>query len=353
MSEPEITCDTRGAAGFATLNRPKALNALTHGMVRDLSRALDAWKADPAIRSVVVAGAGGRAFSAGGDIVAVYHGGRDGRLDDVLPFFRDEYLLNTRIKRYPKPYVSLIDGIVMGGGVGLSLHGSHRIAGDGYRFAMPEVGIGFFPDVGGTYALPRLAGFVGHYLALTGARIGPDDACRCGLATHRVDSGSLAAVADALASGSAVDEVLAGIAKPPSEGALAAHLPLIAACFSAPGVDEILRRLDLEAAGGSDFARDTAAGMRAKSPASVAIAFEQMRRGPDLTFEAAMATEMRVVTRILAGHDFYEGVRTTLIDRGAAPSWSPATFGEIEPGFVDRHFAPLGSAEIGAVELGA
>ena len=161
MAEAELLCERRGAAGLVTLNRPQALNALTHAMVLELSRALDAWADDPAVTRIVVTGAGERAFCAGGDIRHLYDLGKAGRHEEALRFWRDEYPLNVRIKRYPKPYVALIDGIVMGGGVGISLHGSHRVAGDRYQFAMPEVGIGFFPDVGATYALPRLPGATG------------------------------------------------------------------------------------------------------------------------------------------------------------------------------------------------
>lgn len=166
MTQDQIICEIRGAAGVVVLNRPKALNALSLGMVRELARALDAWENDsgsPASSSSVPA----RRRSAGGDIRWLHDCGKTGRHDDMLAFWGEEYILNHRIKTYPKPYVALIDGIVMGGGVGISLHGSHRIAGDRYLFAMPEVGIGFFPDVGATYALPRLPGAFGRFLALT------------------------------------------------------------------------------------------------------------------------------------------------------------------------------------------
>ena len=191
MGEPEIICERRGASGLVTLNRPKALNAITHGMVGRLAEALDAWERDPSITCVLIKGAGGRAFCAGGDIRMLYEAGTGGEVGRALAFWRDEYLLNIRIKRYPKPYLALIDGFVMGGGVGVSLHGSHRVAGQRYSFSMPEVGIGFFPDIGATYALPRLPGETGMYLALTGARVGPEDAAAIGLATHLVRSGDL------------------------------------------------------------------------------------------------------------------------------------------------------------------
>src|SRR4051794_6539904 len=182
----EILFDRRGAAGVITLNRPKALNAVTHEMVRALARQLEVWATDNAVTRVVITAAGERAFSAGGDIRALYELGRAGGQTEMLTFWRDEYPLNAMIKRYPKPYVALIDGIVMGGGVGVSIHGSHRVAGDRFAFAMPEVGIGFFPDVGATWFLPRLPGRLGTYCALTGARLDGADAVVAGIATHRV-----------------------------------------------------------------------------------------------------------------------------------------------------------------------
>ncbi|NNM73289.1 enoyl-CoA hydratase/isomerase family protein [Enterovirga aerilata] len=347
MSEPEIICERRGAAGLVTLNRPQALNAITHGMVLDLARALDAWEKDPAVTRIVVQGAGGKAFSAGGDIRALYEAGQGGRHGEALAFWRDEYHLNIRIKRYPKPYVSLIDGIVMGGGVGVSLHGSHRVAGDRYRFAMPEVAIGFFPDVGATYALPRLPGATGMYLALTGARVGPDDAGGLGLATHVVPSGAFPQVLGDLAAGGDVDAVLAAACRASEPGPIMRERAVIDACFSAESVPAILARLDEAAANGSDFARATAAEMRTKAPSSLAIAFEQVRRGRDLSFEEAMATEFRIVSRVVHEPDFYEGVRATIIDKDGAPRWSRTSIDEVDPDWVAAHFAALGPAELG------
>src|SRR5215218_5768626 len=184
----DILFERRGAAGIVTLNRPKALNAVTHEMVQALVRQLTAWANDPAVTRVVITAAGERAFSAGGDIRALYELGRAGRQAEALTFWRDEYPLNAAIKRYRKPYVALIDGIVMGGGGGVSVHGSHRVAGDRFAFAMPEVSIGFFPDVGGTWFLPRLPGELGTYCALTGERLNAADGVEAGIATHRIAS---------------------------------------------------------------------------------------------------------------------------------------------------------------------
>ncbi|MGA0597383.1 enoyl-CoA hydratase/isomerase family protein [Enterovirga sp. CN4-39] len=348
MSDPEIICERRGAAGLVTLNRPQALNAITHNMVLELARALDEWERDPDVTRVVLQGAGGKAFSAGGDIRALYEAGREGRHEEALAFWRDEYHLNIRIKRYPKPYVSLIDGIVMGGGVGVSLHGRYRVAGDRYRFAMPEVAIGFFPDVGATYALPRLPGATGMYLALTGARVGPDDAGTFGLATHVVPSEAYPGLLDRLAGREDVERVLAAASRPALPGPVASERAVIDACFSADSVAAILARLDEAAAAGSDFAKATAADMRTKAPSSMAIAFEQVRRGRDLSFEEAMATEFRIVNRVVHDPDFYEGVRAAIIDKDGAPRWSHEGIANVDPAWVSAHFEGLGAQELGA-----
>ena len=216
-SESEILLDRRGTAGIVTLNRPAALNAVTRVMVRTLHEALERWRHDGAVSRVIVMAAGGRAFSAGGDLRQIYEAGRAGRQDESIAFWREEYALNAAIKRYPKPYVALIDGIVMGGGVGVSAHGSHRVAGDRFQFAMPEVGIGFFPDVGATWFLPRLPGEIGAYCALTGERLKSADALAAGIATHRVASARFADLAEALCSAVPVDAILAAFAEPVGE----------------------------------------------------------------------------------------------------------------------------------------
>lgn len=346
MSDPDIICERRGSAGTVLLNRPKALNAITLDMVRILAEALNAWETDPAVTRVVVSGAGEKAFCAGGDIRMLYEAGRSGDLTPSLAFWREEFRLNTHIKRYPKPYVSLIDGMVMGGGVGISLHGSQRVAGDRYRFAMPEVGIGFVPDVGATYALPRLAGELGTYLALTGASVGPDDAVALGLATHRVASADFPALDDALIAGEPVEAALERVARPPGAARLLEERELIDRCFSAGDVEEILARLDAAAAEGSEFAAKTAATMRAKAPSSLAIAREQMRRGGAMSFEEAMANEFRIVTRLAEEHDFYEGVRATIVDKDGAPRWRPASLAELPRGFAAAHFEPRPGREL-------
>src|SRR3954462_11575605 len=242
----EILFEGRGAAGIVTLNRPKALNAVTHDMVRALARQLAAWRNDAAVTRVIIRAAGERAFSAGGDIRALYELGRAGRQAGMLTFWRDEYPLNALIKRYPKPYIALIDGIVMGGGVGVSVHGSHRVAGDKFLFAMPEVGIGFFPDVGGTWFLPRMPGELGAWCAITGDRLKTADGLAAGVATHHVRSDRFADLTDALCGNVSVDATLAAFSASPGQGLVMGRRAAIDRLFAADRVEHILARLDAE-----------------------------------------------------------------------------------------------------------
>jgi enoyl-CoA hydratase len=340
-SAPEILFARRGVAGVVTLNRPKALNALTHNMVSRLGAQLSAWRDDPAVSRIVITAAGERAFCAGGDIKALYELGRNGAHDRALAFWRDEYVLNTVIKRYPKPYVALIDGIVMGGGVGVSVHGSHRVAGDRFAFAMPEVGIGLFPDVGATWFLPRLPGRIGTYCALTGERLGADDAVTAGIATHRVASANFPALLDALARDGTTDAAVAAFAMPAAPGALAARRAAIDHMFAPDRVEDILARLDAASGADAAWAHGLAQAIRTKAPKSLKIALAQMRHGRMWSFEDCMRAEFRLVSRFVYEHDYYEGVRAAVIDRDGRPRWRPATLAEVDDADVERHFAVL------------
>ena len=345
----DILFERRGAAGIITLNRPKALNAVTHGMVLALHARLDAWGHDPAVTRVVISAAGERAFSAGGDIRALYDLGMAGRHDEALQFWRDEYPLNAAIKRLRKPYVALIDGIVMGGGVGMSVHGSHRVAGDRFQFAMPEVGIGFFPDVGATWFLPRLPGELGTYCALTGERFGIADGCAAGLATHRIASARFAALLDGLAGTVSADAVLAAFSEPAGEGPIMARRSAIDRLFAGAQVEGILDALDREAASpcaDAEWAANTAATIRTKSPLSLKLALAQVRRGKNWDFETCMRAEFRIVSRIIHGHDFYEGVRAVIVDKDNKPQWNPKTLAAVSEAEVERYFASLGGDEL-------
>jgi enoyl-CoA hydratase len=357
-NEPELICEKRGVAGVVMLNRPQALNALTEAMVDELAATLAIWKDDNAVRHVVVTAAGGRAFCAGGDIRKLYEAGQAGRHDEMLAFWRKEYQLNLAIRAFPKPYLSLIDGMVMGGGVGISVHGSHRVAGERYQFAMPEVGIGFFPDVGATYVLPRLPNHAGTWLALTGERVGAADGLDLGLATHSIASSDLMCLAAALTDGEDADAILATYAKDAGDPPWRAHRDVIDACFSQATLPAVLASLaafarDGSKSGVSEFASRCLTQIRSKSPLSVAIAFEQMRRGASLDFAEAMRTEFRIVSRVIRGADFAEGVRALIVDKDNAPRWTVERIEDLPSTATDSIFAIEGAPTLPLSELAA
>ena len=342
----EITIETRRRLGLVTLDRPEALNALTLGMVREMHAALDRFAKDDEIACVAIRGAGARAFCAGGDIQTIYHQKQEGRPEAALTFWAEEYDLNRRIKRFAKPYLALIDGIVMGGGVGVSIHGSHRVAGERFQFAMPEVGIGFFPDVGATYALPRLPWHSGYWLALTGNRIGRGTACALGIATHSVAAARFDAVIDALAEGEAPASVLAREAVPAGGTPELGETHIIVRAFAQDTVEAVIAALDENAGKGSALAQEAAAALRQKSPTSLKLTLAALRRGRGLEFEEAVRLEYRICSRIIRGHDFYEGIRAQVIDKDRKPAWKPSTLDLVSTGDVEAYFAPLGAAEL-------
>lgn len=345
---PEVICEKNGFAGIITLNRPKALNALSHEMVRGMSQALRDWHDDADIKCVVVKGAGEKAFCAGGDVRTLRALCLDGRRDEALAFWHDEYILNTQIKRFPKPYISLIGGIVMGGGVGVSAHGSHRVAGENYLFAMPEVGIGFFPDVGAAYPLSRLPSHFGTYLAMTGDRIRRDDALYLGLATHAVNSADFAVLEQRLAAGEDVEAVLKSLGAKAGPSKLEREADLIDNCFSAPTAPEILARIR-KAADTSDFARHILTAFDGKSPTSISLVLEQMRHAAALDFDHVMQMDYRLSSRLCEpGQDFFEGVRAVLVDKDGKPAWCPPTLDAIDPAVIESYFAPLPTQEFKA-----
>ncbi|BAT60581.1 putative enoyl-CoA hydratase echA8 [Variibacter gotjawalensis] len=339
----EILFEKRGEAGVVTLNRPQALNAVTLSMVHALTNALQSWVNDASVTRVIVKAEGGKAFSAGGDIRALWESGKAGRFDEMLTFWRDEYALNSYIKHYPKPYVSLIDGIVMGGGVGVSVHGSHRVAGDRYLFAMPEVGIGFFPDVGATFFLPRMPGETGTYCGLTGDRVKTADAVATGLATHHVPSSRWIDLFDALCGSDDVNTTLARFAQTADgAGPVVTQRKTIDTCFAKDSVEEIFDSLDAD---GSEFALATAKGIRAKSPTALKIALRQVRDGAGASLNECLNIEYRIVSRLIHQNDFYEGVRAAIIDKDQMPVWVPETLDSV--GDVGAFFASLGDKELG------
>lgn len=351
MSEAEVLFERRGAVGLITLNRPKALNALTHDMCLKMKAQLDMWADDASVGCVIVGAAGDRAFCAGGDIRSLYESGKAGT-SYALDFYRDEYILNATIKHYPKPYIALIHGIVMGGGVGVSVHGAHVVADKTTTFAMPETGIGLFPDVGGSYFLPRCPGEIGMYLALTGARLKADDLMYAGIVTDVSaslgDEGIVTALAEGQAPGNVMSEVTGNyVAGHEREGRglppLAQYREAIDRIFSASSVEEVLERLDAEA---SAWATETIKTIRSKSPTATKLAFRQIREGRNLDFDDCMRMEFRMVNRVVAGKDFYEGVRATIIDKDQAPKWQPARLEDVSDKDIDAYFAPLGDREL-------
>ena len=341
MSYSNILVETRGPVGLVTLNRPQALNALTLDMVRRLHAQLTRWRTDDAVTRVIVTAEGTRAFCAGGDIRWLYERGRAGHFDEALTFWREEYVLNGLIKTFPKPYVAIIDGIVMGGGVGISVHGSHRVAGDRLLFAMPEVGIGFFPDVGSTWFLPRLPGEIGTYCALTGARLRADDAVAAGVAPHRVASDRLEDLLDALTGATPVDAILGAFAETSAPGPVASRRAAIDRLFAADRIEDILARLEAETGEHESWARDTATGLRAMAPLSLKVALAQMRHGRDWSFEACMRAEFRLASRFARDWDFFEGVRAVIIDKDNRPQWKPARLEDVDDAEVERRFGPV------------
>ncbi len=331
----DILFEKRGKAGFVTLNRPKALNALNQAMVVALENQLMRWAADPSVAHVVITGAGDKAFCAGGDIRSIYDARMAGQTEGLSGFFREEYVLNAQIKSYPKPYVALINGIVMGGGVGVSVHGSHRVGTEKTLFSMPETGIGFFPDVGGSWFLPRMPKQTGMYCALSAGRMKQGDALATGVLTHAVPEALLQDVELALETAEDINTTLAPYLTTPEKGPVAENADLIEAAFSADTVPDILARLE---AADSDFAKKTAKVIRDKSPTSVLLAFEQMKRCAALSFNECMKLEYRIVSRILQGTDFFEGIRAVLVDKDQSPKWSPSRFDQVDSAELASYF---------------
>jgi enoyl-CoA hydratase len=360
MSEPEeILLDRMNGAAILTINRPRALNALTLDNYRRIDPALRELAGDPSVHAAVVCGAGGRAFCAGGDVRAVYEAGRGIAGDRDLPavFFREEYELICFIHRFPKPYVAIIDGITMGGGAGISVNGAYRIATERTLFAMPETAIGLFPDVGATRFLNRCPGRIGRYLGLTGARLHAPDALYCGFATHFVPHQQIAELIATLgqiawktgSQRSQIDAVLAGFAADPGIAPLAALQPAIDRCFAGESVGAILAALAAEAAAGGDhagWAAETRAGLFTKSPTSLKVTLRQLTIGRDYDLVEALRLEYRLTQHMMAGHDFYEGVRAMLIDKDQSPRWLPASLAAVTDEMVDAYFAPIGNREL-------
>lgn len=332
----------RGRALFITLDRPAALNAIDRAMVLAIHRALIDGAADPEVDRIIVEGAGDRAFCAGGDVVGLHGSGRAGS-DEWEGFFHDEYRMNQAIARLPVDYVALLDGVTMGGGVGLSIHGRYRVATERTLFAMPETGIGLIPDVGGTHALSAIPGEIGTWLALTGARLRAADCRYAGIATHFVPAERLPLLRDLLAEGEEeAGTILDTLDAPAGDGALAALHEGIDFHFAHDRVEDIQASL----AEGDDWARAQHDVIARMSPTSLKLSLKGLRMARGGTIEAALRTEYRMVCAIKHGRDFYEGVRAQLIDKDKSPLWSPATLEEVDDEMVASYLREPPSGDL-------
>lgn len=339
--EPEVLLEQRGRIGLITLNKPKALNALSLAMIHAIEPQLQSWATDDGVDAVVIQGAGEKAFCAGGNIRDLY----EGRGTDFGPiYYAAEYKLNVLIHTYPKPYIALMDGVTMGGGVGMSVHGSHRVVSDRILFAMPETGIGLFPDIGASWFLPCCPGEIGMYLGLTGHRLRAADTLYAGIGDVHVPAEKLDALLDAFAAATALDgdgvaAILRDFAVDPGEAPLAEHRDAIDRCFAGDSVEDILTRL---AAEDSDWARAQIETIAGKSPTALKVTYRQLREGARIESIADIMTmEYRLADRSFRGHDLFEGIRAVVIDKDGAPKWNPTTLDAVSEADVDEYFQPV------------
>ncbi|UMB70764.1 enoyl-CoA hydratase/isomerase family protein [Mycobacterium paraterrae] len=333
----DILSHVDNGIGYLTLNRPKAINSLNQSMVTHLRRVLTEWEQSSDVAAVVLSGAGERGLCAGGDVVAIYHSARaDGA--EARTFWYDEYLLNGHIGRFPKPYVSLMDGIVMGGGVGVGAHANTRVVTDTSKVAMPEVGIGFIPDVGGAYLLSRAPGSLGLHAALTGAPFTGADAIVLGFADHFVPHDKLDALRQSIAD-VGVGQAIATHAVEPPPSELVAQRDWIDECYAGDTVADIVARLRSHGAGPANDAADV---IETRSPIALSVTLEAVRRAAKLdTLEDVLAQDYRVSSASLRSHDLVEGIRAQLVDKDRNPKWSPASLTEVSAADVEAYFAPV------------
>jgi enoyl-CoA hydratase/carnithine racemase len=335
---------TDGDLGIITLDRPAALNALSLAMIQAIDQQLEAWEKTSRIKAVVIQAVPGRAFCAGGDIRALYRAVKSG-LPAPERYFADEYRLNKRIYHFPKPYIALMDGITMGGGAGVSIHGTHRVATERFVFAMPETGIGFYPDVGATYFLPRLPHKIGVYLGLTGAKITAADSLALHLVDHIVETEVFPDILQSLAAASlqqhpdaTVAEILNRVSKQGEKSQLMEKTATIEACFSKMLLEDIMQALQHFP---DAWCQQVAALLLTKSPTSLRVTLRQLQMGGRLSFDDCMQLEYALTCRFIQGHDFLEGIRALLIDKDNKPAWQPAQIEAVKTADIDRYFEPL------------
>lgn len=345
MSEPEVLFEVRGILGVITLNRPRAVNALTAGMATAMLETLVAWADDAAVSQVLVRGAGERGLCAGGDIVAIYRDITAGGTE-TQDFWATEYRLNSLINAYPKPYIAYMDGLVLGGGVGVSAHGSHRLVTTRTRSGMPETTIGFVPDVGGTYLLSRAPGQSGTHAALTGEHLGAADVLYLGLADHLIDFQRAEELFVALEK-MPVEDALRGFILPTPSSDLESWREWMDEAYASSKVEDILTALQSLTGSGNHEAGTSVETLGRKSPTALKLTLASLRRAKKLdTLEEALEQEYRVGLRILESHDFPEGIRAQVIDKDYSPAWNPATLEEVDTAILDSSFASLGEREL-------
>ena len=348
-TESDLIARREGSAGVIRLNRPKAINAVTLEMFRDIEKALDAFEADPEVACILLEGAGERGLCAGGDIRALWESSKvQGDLGKVL--WREEYILNARIKKFPKPYVAFMDGIVMGGGVGLSAHGSHRVVPEKTKLAMPEVGLGFFPDVGGTWLLSHSPGEIGTYFGLTGQTMNGPDAIHAGFADAVVPTAKLARLREALtevgagATSAEIKSLIAGFATGEMAGPVAAKQATIDKWFAHDRMQDIVTALQSD---GSELAQATLKTLSEKSPRGMVVTLKLLRLARSArSLEECLVREYRAALEVFASDDFREGVRAAVIDKDRQPKWSPPRIEDVTPEMVAPYFTQIGADEL-------
>jgi enoyl-CoA hydratase len=348
-SEPDLIARREGALGVIRLNRPKAINAVTLEMFRDIDRALDEFEADPEVGLILLEGAGERGLCAGGDIRALYESSKvEGDLGKIL--WREEYILNARIAGFPKPYVAFMDGIVMGGGVGLSAHGRHRVVTERTKLAMPEVGLGFFPDVGGTWLLSRSPGEIGAYFGLTGQTMNGPDAIYARFADAAVPSEKLGVLREKLVkfrpgiTNAEVKSTIDGFATGETAGPVAAMRPQIDRWFAHDRMQDIIAALQAD---GSELAHSTLKTLNDKSPRGLVVALKLLRLArPSSSLQECLVREYRAALQVFASDDFREGIRAAVIDKDRNPRWSPPRIEDLTPEMIAPYFAEIGASEL-------
>jgi enoyl-CoA hydratase/carnithine racemase len=341
-----VSARLEGAAGVVTLDRPRALNAVTTAMRAKIASAFAEWARNPQVYAAAIVSGTDRVFCAGGDVREMVAWGKE-RQEDARRSLAAEYALNWQLECFAKPTVSLIDGVVIGSGVGITLYGTHRVAGERYRFAMPETRIGLFPDDGVSWAFARMPSHIGMYLALTGREIGRADAYRLGLVTHCVPAARFGEILDALMDADPVDPVLDGRHEEPGAGEIKCLEPAIARCFSEDSVEAIVAALQTERGGEAEvWAQGVLSDLNSASPTSLKVTHRHVRAARELDLSATLKEDYRLASRFMQAHDFYEGVRASLIDRDQAPRWHPERLQDVSEAAVNAYFTTLGVDEL-------